>query len=94
MSNVAGYLFQQSQPYTKLLNAVVFAVNVQITFLGTIKFSNNKGTALYFINSNVQFHASDASFINNTGDNGGAILLADNSAINVRDHYLRFRIYK
>ena len=30
VSNVAGYLFQQSQPYTKLLNAVVFAVNVQI----------------------------------------------------------------
>ena len=58
VSNVAGYLFQQSQPYTKLLNAVVFAINVEIIFLGTINFSNNKGTALYFINSNAQFYKS------------------------------------
>ena len=89
VSNVAGYLFQQSQPYTKLLNAVVFAVNIQISFYGVIYFSNNKGTVLYLINSNAQFYNSRTSFINNTGDNGGAILLADNSAINVVDPYLR-----
>ena len=89
VSNVAGHLFQQSQPYTKLLNAVVFAVNVQINLFGVIDFSNNKGTALYFISSNAQFYNSHTSFINNTGDNGGAILLGDNSAINIVDRYLR-----
>ena len=67
----------------------------RLTFLGVIDFSNNKGTALYFISSNAQLiHNSHTSFINNTGDNGGAILLGDNSAINISRLLLKAPFYK
>ena len=83
VSNIAGYSAQKSKSDTKLLKAVVFSANVEIQFIGSLYFLNNIGTALCLVSSNGQFEKSHAKFINNTGDNGGAILLADDSVLNV-----------
>ena len=59
--------------------ATVFAINVVIEFQEHIFFISNTGTALYAVNSRVS--CENVSFINNTGDLGGAIMLSVDAII-------------
>ena len=66
----------------KYFEATVFAIDVFVEFYDQALFYNNTGTPLYLTNSHLHFSSrSNVSFINNIGDQGGAILLDEEAAI-------------
>ena len=52
-----------------------------IHFEGHNSFENNWGTALYAVNANINFQKSSATFVNNTGLQGGAIALIESATM-------------
>uniref|UniRef100_A0A1X7SZV5 Uncharacterized protein n=1 Tax=Amphimedon queenslandica TaxID=400682 RepID=A0A1X7SZV5_AMPQE len=64
----------------KLFKATLYATDTYVYFVAKISFVNNTGTALYAVNSCVRMsHGAQIRFFNNTGDQGGAIFLAEDS---------------
>ena len=79
VSNVAVH---SSESQTNSINAVILAFNVAVEFAGNVTFINNTETALYLVNSNAVFSFNSfITFINNTGNKGGAIYISDYSTI-------------
>ena len=73
-------------------NGAFFASVIAVKFLGTTIFKGNNGTALYLDSTIVMFNQhSIVDFSNNSGYQGGAILLFGKSAIYMDDSgHLRF----
>lgn len=51
----------------------IYAFEVNINFLYHVLFSNNYGSALAILHSHVTFYNTNASFVGNSGDTGGAM---------------------
>ena len=80
--NMAGIDIDQQELSGKLFKATLYATDAYVYFVMKILFANNTGTALYAVNTRVHIsHGAHIKFSNNIGDQGGAIFLADNSAI-------------
>ena len=62
-------------------NGAFFVSDVYVKFKGTTQFKGNNGTALYLDSTTAMFSTGIAHFINNSGYEGGAILLFGNSVI-------------
>ena len=80
--------FNNSDPY----NCTLYTTNTpglgtvrtshqNIHFQGHNSFEGNWGTALYVVNAIVNFENSSASFVNNTGLQGGAIALVESASM-------------
>ena len=61
-----------------------------IHFEGHNYFEKNWGTALYAVNANVNFQKSSATFVNNTGLQGGAIALIESATMIVGPNTYEF----
>ena len=84
--NVAGVNLPHTNQHYKGKNfiATVFAIDVFVEIFNRVSFYNNTGTPLYLMNSHLHFGSkSNVSFINNTGDQGGAILVNEDAAIDL-----------
>ena len=80
--NMAGIDNNQLKVKGKLFKATLYATDAYVNFVTNILFVNNTGTALYAVNTRVHIsHDAIIRFLNNIGDQGGAIFLADDSAI-------------
>ena len=67
-------------------NAVFFVSGVTVKFMDLITFSKNQATALYSASALLIFEQySTVKFLANSGDKGGAILLAGDSRIQLSD---------
>ena len=89
IGNVAGIENNQQQLRGKLFKATLFATNAFVYLSINVIFANNTGTALYAVNSRVHItHNAIIRFFNNTGDRGGAILLAEDSVVDFYEHSL------
>ena len=80
-----------SMDYTqsKIGVGALLAVGYKVQVRGTLHFESNNGSAMYMISSIIEFTAgTDALFINNSGENGGATALIGFSAIQVDDNSL------
>ena len=74
---------------SKVGKGTVLAVGYRVQVRGTLRFENNNGSAMYMTSSSIEFTAgANVSFINNSGENGGAIALIGFSAIEVDDNSL------
>ena len=82
IGNMAGVHNNQQQLRGKLFKATLFASDAIIYLIAKVIFANNTGSALYAVNTRVYIsrHAH-IKFLNNTGDRGGAIFLAEDSVI-------------
>ena len=84
---MAGIDNNQLKVRGKLFKATLYATNVYVYLVTKNSFVNNTGTALYAVNTRVHIsHGAIIKFLNNIGDQGGAIFLADNSAIDFLGH--------
>ena len=63
---------------------------IDVRFEGYNRFENNWGTAIYTVNGIINFKNSSASFIDNTGYNGGGVALIGSSAMIVGPHNYEF----
>ena len=80
--NMAGIDNNRLKVRGKLFKATLYATDASVYFVTNILFVNNTGTALYAVNTRVHIsHGAIIRFLNNIGDQGGAIYLADDSAI-------------
>ena len=87
IGNVAGIDINQLKVKGKLFKATLYATDAYVYFVTKISFVNNTGTALYAVNTRVHIsHGAIIRFLNNIGDQGGAIFLADDSAIDFTRH--------
>ena len=80
-----------SKDYTrsKIGIGALLAVGFRIQFRRVLHFQSNNGSAMYMISSIIEFtDGANVSFINNSGENGGAIALIGFSAIHVNDNSL------
>ena len=80
-----------SKDYTrsKIGIGALLAVGYKIQFRRVLHFQSNNGSAMYMISSIIEFtDGANVSFINNSGENGGAIALIGFSAIHVNDNSL------
>ena len=80
-----------SEDYTqsKIGVGALLAVGYKVQFRGILHFENNNGSMVYMISSIIEFTAgANVHFINNSGENGGAIALIGFSAIQVDDNSL------
>ena len=92
--NMAGIDINQLKVKGKLFKATLYATDAYVYFLTNILFANNTGTALYAVNTRVHIsHGANIRFLNNTGDQGGAIFLADDSAIDFIEQNVSTLIY-
>ena len=65
----------------------MFATELRVFFEGKNNFTGNKGSAIYLLNSVLEFHEeSDVIFHNNTAHNGGAIAMFGSSALHFNNH--------
>ena len=81
IANMAGVHKHQQQLRGKLFKATLFASDA-ILNLATNIFANNTGSALYAVNTHVYIGRHvHMRFLNNTGDQGGAIFLAEESVM-------------
>ena len=81
-TNMAGIDNNQQELRGKLFTATLYATDAYVYFVTKISFASNTGTALYAVNTRVHIsHDAHVRFFNNIGDQGGAIFLADDSAI-------------
>ena len=60
-----------------------FSSLFDVTFRSNVKFANNSGTAFVIVNGIADFSSCNATFINNTGLQGGAIALIGVSSIHI-----------
>ena len=68
-------------------NAAFLATKFTVTFLGTVNFTNNNGSALVLVSSVAIFESdTNAVFDNNSGFNGGAIALIGFSVLTLSDN--------
>ena len=82
IGNMAGIDNNQQELRGKLFKATLYATDASVYFITKVSFVNNTGTALYAVNTRVHIsHGAIIRFLNNIGDQGGAIFLADDSAI-------------
>ena len=80
--NMAGIDNNQLKVRGKLFKATLYATDAFVYLVTNNSFVNNTGTALYAVNTRVHIsHGAIIRFLNNIGDQGGAIFLSDNSAI-------------
>ena len=87
IGNMAGIDNNQLKVKGKLFRATLYATDAYVYFVTKISFVNNIGTALYAVNTRVHIsHSAHIKFLNNIGDQGGAIFLADNSEIDFIGH--------
>ena len=87
IGNMAGIYNDQLKVKGKLFKATLYATDASVNLATNISFVNNTGTALYAVNSRIHLsHGAHIRFFNNTGDQGGAIFLADDSAIDFIGH--------
>ena len=85
--NMAGIDIDQQELSGKLFKATLYATDAYVYFVMKILFANNTGTALYAVNTRVHIsHGAIIRFLNNIGYQGGAIFLADDSAIDFIGH--------
>ena len=70
-------------------NGAFFVSEVDVTFEGTTNFTKNNGTALYLDSTTAIFKDGTVYFIDNSGYQGGAILLFGKSDIYI-DDYISF----
>ena len=85
--NMAGIDNNQLKVKGKLFKATLYATDAYVYCFTNILFVNNIGTALYAVNARVHIsHGAIIRFLNNIGDQGGAIFLADESAIDFSRH--------
>uniref|UniRef100_A0A1X7UFR0 Right handed beta helix domain-containing protein n=1 Tax=Amphimedon queenslandica TaxID=400682 RepID=A0A1X7UFR0_AMPQE len=94
INNTAGINLQGPHPQYKgkLFKATVFAIDVAFGMHDELSFYNNTGTPIYLLNSHLHFTGKSKSnftsvtpnitFVNNTGDHGGAIFMS-NGAIDI-----------
>ena len=64
----------------------LFSVKQEIHFKGENHFHSNYGSAIYTIDSLLNFTESNASFVNNTGIHGGAMVFIGESSMIVGSH--------
>ena len=65
----------------------MFATELRVSFEGKTNFTGNKGSAIYLLNSVLEFHEeSDVIFYNNKAHNGGAIAMFGSSALQFNNH--------
>ena len=68
-------------------NAIFFTTELTVKFMGNTMFANNQATGLYSASSLLIFEQnSTVKFCNNTGEKGGAILLAGKSRMQLSNH--------
>ena len=85
INNTAGINLQGSGSHKgKLFKATVFAIDVKVILNNKLSFYNNIGTPIYVLNSHLHLgkFKSNITFVNNTGDCGGAIFM-DNGAMDI-----------
>lgn len=61
--------------------ATLYASLCDVAFEGLTLFKDNRGTAIYIVNGNANFHQGSARFVNNHGVDGGALALIGVSSI-------------
>uniref|UniRef100_A0A1X7SXY3 Right handed beta helix domain-containing protein n=1 Tax=Amphimedon queenslandica TaxID=400682 RepID=A0A1X7SXY3_AMPQE len=87
IGNIAGIDKNEQELRGKLFKATLYATDAFVEFIDDHLFANNTGTALYAVNSRVYFsHHAHIKFSNNTGDQGGAIFLAEESVMTFSKH--------
>ena len=87
IGNMAGIDINQLKVKGKLFKATLYATDAYVYLVTKNSFVNNTGTALYAVNTRVHLsHDAIIRFLNNIGDQGGAIFLADDSAIDFSRH--------
>ena len=80
--NMAGIDSNQQELRGKLFKGTLYATDAYVYLVTKVSFVNNTGTALYAVNTRVHIsHGAIIRFLNNIGDQGGAIFLADNSVL-------------
>uniref|UniRef100_A0A1X7UGM8 Right handed beta helix domain-containing protein n=1 Tax=Amphimedon queenslandica TaxID=400682 RepID=A0A1X7UGM8_AMPQE len=94
INNTAGIDLQGPHPQYKgkLFKATIFAIDVEVILTHRLNFYNNTGTPIYFLNSRLHITGksdpnngsakTSITFVNNTGDHGGAIFI-DNTAMDL-----------
>ena len=94
INNTAGIDLQgpHQQYKGKLFKATIFAIDVEVILTHRLHFYNNTGTPIYLLNSRLHITGksdpnngsakTSITFVNNTGDRGGAIFI-DNTAIDL-----------
>ena len=83
--NFIGHLHIQVKEPTK--NSVFFTNEVTIRFMNNITFASNGATALYSASALLIFEPySTVKFLSNTGEKGGAVLLAGEARIQLSDN--------
>ena len=86
IGNVAGVDMKHTDHVYKgkSFKATLFAIDALLEFLAHVILTDNIGTALYIHDSRMHFGLlSNIKFINNTGDNGGAMQLTGNAVIDL-----------
>ena len=87
IGNIAGIDNDQQELRGKLYKATLYATDAFLHLISQISFVNNTGTALYAVNSRVQIsHHAHIRFLNNTGNQGGAIFFAEDSVMTFSEH--------
>ena len=80
--NMAGIDINQQELRGKMFKATLYATDAIVYLIAKISFVNNTGTALYAVHSLVRVsHDAHIRFFSNTGDQGGAIFLAEDSVL-------------
>ena len=85
-------VYRQQSPESQRFHGVgtIYASSYDIRFLRYNCFKNNLGSALYIVNGIANFQKSNASFINNTGLQGGAVALIGSSTMIVGPNRYKF----
>ena len=83
---LGNYVYVNTDYYTNGVQrnagiATVYASLCDVIFEGVTLFKNNRGTAIYIVNGNVNFHLGSARFENNRGVDGGALALIGISSV-------------
>uniref|UniRef100_A0A1X7T525 Uncharacterized protein n=1 Tax=Amphimedon queenslandica TaxID=400682 RepID=A0A1X7T525_AMPQE len=87
IGNMAGIDNNQQELRGKLFKATLCVADAFVELITKISFVNNTGTALYAVNSRVHIsHGAHIKFYNNTGNQGGAIFLAEDSVMTFSKH--------
>ena len=74
-----------AEEYTE--NGVLMTTQVPVIFQGMIAFANNSATALYAASALLRFDPySTITFLGNSGEKGGAVLLAEDSQMQIENN--------
>lgn len=75
--------FRQLDLYQSFGSGTLFSSLFNVDFLGFVHFENNTGSAFVIVNAIANFSMCDATFVGNTGVQGGAMSLAGVSALHI-----------